>query len=173
MSVTIRPYRRGGWHVDIRLVLPDGKPFRQRIRINTPSKSAAHRWGRERERHLLQHGPPQPKKEVPTLKEFAPRFLDGHVRANRQKPSGISAKETILDVHLAPLLGTKRLDAITNEEVQRLKHQLQNKAPKTVNNVLTVLSVMLKKAVEWDVIERLPCTIRLLPISCALRMVPR
>jgi integrase len=29
---------------------------------------------------------------------------------------------------------------------------------------LTVLNVLLKKAVEWDVIERMPCTIRLLPI---------
>src|SRR5207249_3171585 len=35
---------------------------------------------------------------------------------------------------------------------------------KTTNNVLTVLNVMLKKAVEWDVIERMPCTIKLLPI---------
>ena len=32
---------------------------------------------------------------------------------------------------------------------------------KKSNNVLTVLSVLLKKAVEWDVIERVPCTIRL------------
>ena len=164
MSVTVRPYRRGGWHVDIRLVLADGKPFRQRIRINTPSKSAAQRWGQNRERHLLQHGPPQPKKEVPTLEEFAPRFLDGYARANRQKPSGIASKETILNVHLVPLLGKTRLDAITSEEVQRLKHHLTDRAPKTVNNVLTVLNVMLKKAVEWDVIERLPGTIRLLPI---------
>ena len=47
--------------------------------------------------------------------------------------------------------------------VQRLKHHLGTKAAKTVNNVLTVLNVLLKTAVEWDVIERLPCTIRLLP----------
>ena len=37
-------------------------------------------------------------------------------------------------------------------------------APKTVNNVLTVLNTLLKRAVEWDVIDRMPCTIRLLPI---------
>src|SRR5438093_10903911 len=143
MSVTVRRYRRGGWHVDIRLVLPDGKTFRQRRRINTPSKSAAQHWGEQRERHLLQHGLPQPKKEVPTLEEFASRFLDGYARANRQKPSGIAAKETILNVHLVPLLGPKRLDAITSEDVQQLKHQLRDKAPKTVHNVLTVLNVLL------------------------------
>jgi integrase len=56
------------------------------------------------------------------------------------------------------------LDAITTEDVQRLKNQLRDRAPKTVNNVLTVLNMLLKKAVEWNVIERMPCTIRLLPI---------
>ena len=49
---------------------------------------------------------------------------------------------------------------IGRKETQRLAHR----APKTVNNVLTVLNVLLKKAVEWDVIERMPCTIRLLPV---------
>jgi len=33
-----------------------------------------------------------------------------------------------------------------------------------VNNVLAVLGVLLKKAVEWAVIERVPCSIRLLAI---------
>jgi hypothetical protein len=72
---------------------------------------------------LLKHGLSQPKKEVLTLKEFVPRFLDGHARANRQKPSGVVAKEMLLRVHLVPLLGHKRLDAITNEDVQRSNRQ--------------------------------------------------
>lgn len=48
--------------------------------------------------------------------------------------SGLAAKETILKVYLIPLLGAKRLDAITNEEIQRMKGHLKGKAPKTVNN---------------------------------------
>ena len=48
------------------------------------------------------------RKEVPTLREFAPRFMDGHARANRQKPSGIAAKEMILRVHLLPAFGTPK-----------------------------------------------------------------
>lgn len=48
--------------------------------------------------------------------------------------------------------------------MQQLKHGLKDRAPKTVNNVLAVLNVLLKKAVEWDVIERMPCVIRLLRI---------
>ena len=164
MSVGVRPYRRGGWHVDIRLVLPDGKRFRERKVFKTASKSAAQRWGQERERHLLRSGPPQHTKEVPTLEAFAPTFLDGHARANRQKPSTIAAKEMILRVHLVPRLGSRRLDTITNEQVQQLKRALSAKAAKTVNNVLTVLNVLLKTAVEWAILKQMPCTIRLLPV---------
>ena len=64
--------------------------------------------------------------------------------------------------HLLPGLGAKRLDAITNEQVQKLKLAMAQRAPKTVNNVLTVLSTLLKKAVEWGDLDKLPCTIKLL-----------
>src|SRR6266849_9686515 len=116
MSVRLVPNGQGGWEVDVRLRLPNGSRHRERRLLSNRSKSAAQRWGQDRERHLLQHGPTQPKKEVPTLKEFAPRFLDGHARANRQKPSGIAAKEMILRLHLMPALGQKKLDVIKSED---------------------------------------------------------
>jgi hypothetical protein len=102
--------------VDVITRLSNGRRYRERRRVSMRSAAAAHRWGEDRDRHLLQ------------------------------------------------LLGSKRLDAIGNEQVQRLKHSLQHRSPKTVNNMLTVLNVLLKKAVEWNVLDRMPCTIRLLPI---------
>jgi len=171
MSITIRPYRRGGWEVDIRVVTPDGtRQLRERKRAPVSSRTAAQRWAEGLERLLFEKlmAPPDqdnsPPKEVPTLRQFASRFIDGHSRANRQKPSGVAAKEMIIRVHLAPVVGDKRLDAIKTEDVQHLKGGLRTKAPKTVNNVLTVLNVLLKKAVEWEVIDRMPCTITLLPV---------
>lgn len=164
MSVTVRPYRRGGWEVDIQWRSASGRRLRERKRVSVMSRSAAQRWGEARERELLVHGPAQRPREVPTLETFWPRFLDGYPRANRHKPSGVAAKDTIGRVHLLPALGTRRLDAITTEDVQRLKARLQARSTKTVNNVLTVLNVVLKKAVEWDVIDRVPCMVRLLPI---------
>lgn len=169
MSVTVRPYRRGGWEVDIRTTLPDGSAHRVRRRAPVPSRSGALRWGQARERELLLSPPATKSKairreEVPTLAEFAPRFLDGHARANRQKPSGIAAKETILRVHLVPALGGKKLDAIGSEDVQRLKSRLRDRSAKTVNNVLTVLNTLLKIAVEWNVVDHHPCTIKLLRV---------
>jgi integrase len=176
MTVTIRPAKGGGWEVDLHVPLPDGTTCRDRKRIKVRSESAARRWADERARHLLQNGKPQRKrkeddkedseqKEVPTLAEFAPRFVDQHARAEQLKPSGIAHKETVLRAHLVPRLGKKTLDSISTEDVQQLKHHLRNKAPKTVNNVLTVLNTLLKKAVEWKAIKKVPCSIRLLKVS--------
>ncbi len=100
--------------------------------------------------------------ERPTLGQFASRFLERYAKANRLKPSGVAAKRTILQVHLIPAFGDNTLDDITTEDVQQLKAKLAERSPKTVNNVLTTLSVVLKTAVEWNVIERVPCSIRLL-----------
>jgi integrase len=55
--------------------------------------------------------------------------------------------------------------AVMWKSVQRLKSSLEHRSAKTVNNVLAVLSVLLRTAVEWDVITRVPCTIRLLRTS--------
>lgn len=150
--------------VDVITRLADGRRYRERRHLSVRSQSAAQRWGENRERHLLLHGPPQLKKEVPTLKQFAPRLIDGHARANRQKPSGIASKEYVFRVYLLPFLGHKRLDAVTAEDVQRLKASMAAKSPKTVNNALALLSVTLKKAVEWNVLPRMPCAIKLLPV---------
>jgi hypothetical protein len=45
MSVKVRPYRRGGWEVDVRVRLPDGAERRERKRApssgRSPSSSAS------------------------------------------------------------------------------------------------------------------------------------
>jgi len=85
------------------------------------------------------------------------------VKANRLKASGIAHKETYLRLYLIPVLGKKRLDAISNADVQRLKSSMEGKSGKTVNNALTVLlGKMLRVALEWNVLDAMPCTVRLL-----------
>jgi integrase len=175
MTVKVREWNKGkrmGFEVDIRFTYPDGTPFRQRIKAPVDSKSAAKRWGEARERELLIRPSPvlqerqeEERKEVPTLREFAPRVIAQHARANRQKASTIHAKERIFENHLYPALGGERLDAVTDELVQGLKADLASKAPKTVNNILTVLGKTLRLAVKWKVIGTMPCTIELLKVA--------
>ncbi len=157
-----------GWEVDLVLRLPDGTPIRERVKAPVTGKSAALRWGQERESVILARQGRQPKetqtKKAPTLSEFKPRFIEGHVKANRLKPSSAEAYESLFRIHLEPAFGDLRLDAIGDELVQRFKGELveDEKANKTINNVLTALSVTLKRAVDWKVLEAMPCRIRLL-----------
>ena len=86
MSVTIRPYRRGGWEVDIRVVTPDGKQqLRERKRTPVSSRSAALRWAKLANACCSTTVDPAqqtPRKEVPTLREFAPT-VHGRPRAGQ------------------------------------------------------------------------------------------
>ncbi|MBZ0266518.1 site-specific integrase [bacterium] len=149
--------------------LPDGTLIRERRVAPVSSKTAAVRWGQALEREVLERAltgaalERNRKKAVPTLAEFAPRWLDEYCRAERQKASGITRKESVLRVHLLPALGGKRLDEITDSDVQRLKVDLGERAASTVNNTLTVLRRLLQVAIEWNVIDVMPCRIRLLP----------
>ena len=56
MSVKVRPYRRGGWEVDVQVRLVDGMTYRERRKAPCPSKAAAKRWGEERANFLVRQG---------------------------------------------------------------------------------------------------------------------
>jgi Phage integrase, N-terminal SAM-like domain len=151
MSIRISPFRKGGWEVDIRVETPSGERIRERLVAPVSSKTAAQRWAEQRAAHLVFHGRIErasAEKLVPTFADFVPRFLKEYAEAERQKASGVASKESILRVHLTPRLGSKRLDSLTDEDVQKVKSELIALNPKTVNNVLSVLSKLLKVAVE-------------------------
>jgi hypothetical protein len=129
--------------------LADVTELRTRKVVKTESKSPANVWGQQLERELYTKGPPRERREVATLTEFVLSFINEYAVANRQKPSGISNKQSVLRFHLLPALGERRLHAITAYDVEKLMFRLKDKSPKTVNNVLTALSKLLKVAAEW------------------------
>lgn len=155
MTVRVREWKKGnqvGFEVDIRFTYPDGVLLRQRVKAPVESKSAAKRWGEAREHELLRRPSPvllkrqeEQRKEVPTLREFGPRFILNYVKANRHKASSVATKESIFATHLYPALGGRKLDAIGEEQVQHLKATLAAHSRKTVNNVLSVLN----KTLRW------------------------
>ena len=173
MTVTIRPYKRGGWEADIVLTFPGRPKFRERRKAPVTTKSAAKRWGEERERQIIQRfnetdpsedgeieAPEISKKEVPTLKAFIPRYMKNYCEANRQRPSTLSRKESICRAHLIPKLGKKRLDRFTPEDIQGLKADLDYMSTRGANTVIKLLRAILNVAVEWKVIGQLPVRIK-------------
>lgn len=165
MSVRIRKYKTGGFEVDIRVMLPDGSRLRERRKSPVDSRSGSRRWGELRARELIQNGTTRPRKEVPTLEQFWPRFIDGHCRANKHKPSGMAGKQAVFRNHLGPMFARKRLDQFVQEDVAQLKRRLVDHKASTTNNVLTTWNTLLRVAVEWGVIDKMPVRIRLLKLQ--------
>ncbi len=168
------------WRWQVRFLWPGSRnTCRERCWSQLPSRSAALREGQAREAHLLRIGEdaylasnaPEPEPEppevpslaptVPTLAEFAPRFMSDHCAALKQKKSGIDSKRTHLKRHLIPALGALRLDQITTGVVAKLCGRLAKYSRKTVANVLVTLSKILHAAVDWDVIATMPCKIKI------------
>lgn len=176
MAVKVREYRRRGkpmgcWEADVRLPLPSGEFYRERVRVPVSGRTSAKRWADAREaevitlsrlgldaqaiRDRLSGKEAATGPSVPTLAEFREQFIE-YAKANRQKASTVYAKECILRVHLVPVLGTKKLDEITDADVQALKVTLREHRPKTVNNVLATLSKLLRVAKRLGVIGAMP-----------------
>ena len=150
------------WQADIHVKLLDGRKIRERSTIpGATSRSSALKWAQERQRWLILHGheereemPEAPK--MPTLAEFCQRFIEEYAVANRLKPSTIENKKILIRSYLVPILGDRALDTITVSDVQRLKAAFADLAPASVNNILTLLSTVLKAAVAWKVIAAMP-----------------
>ncbi len=153
------------WIVDVMFAHVGGTAERVRKVSPVQTRRGAEEYERQLRAALL--NPPPKKKEVPTLAQFAPRFIEGYARAKRLKASGIHTKESILRGHLLPTFGSRRLDEITDEPVAKLVARLGTRSRKTVNNVLTVLNKLLRVAVKWKVLDAMPCAIELVKVTHA------
>lgn len=164
--------QNGTWFYRKQVKLPDGS--RERI-FGTPTrntKTAAEVAEREHvERTLENFRNPKARKEVPTLKEWFYGDADPKAPAEvpmgrfwtewvvpHNKPSEQEAKISIYRHHLGPKLGGKQLDKVGAGEVSALRAALLGKqlSRKRVNNVLCVLSKVLRYAVDVEVIDRAP-----------------
>lgn len=93
----------------------------------------------------------------PRLADFAIRWLTERVLVHN-KPSDRVRKESIVRVHLLPALGSKRLDAITTHDLEGYTADKKKSglAPSTINGHLTVLSTLMRCAVEWGLLDAVP-----------------
>jgi integrase len=101
--------------------------------------------------------PSEVAKTVPTVAEFGEIFIECYA-AVENKPSEVKSKSDILRLYINPLLGKKRLDEVGALEIGRLTGELRKceLAPKTIRNILAVLSRMMWYAVETEQIDHKP-----------------
>jgi integrase len=158
-----RDPRNGGWFFRSMVRMPDGR----RVRIfgvpatyGLPNTKVGATEAERREiLRVINTGvvkpKPPPKKEVPTVRAFAPIFLEAS--RVRNKPSSVESKQTILERHVLPVYGDHKLDALDYAAIEDLKVALAKKvSAKTTNNVLTCLRRMLVVARKRGLIDRVP-----------------
>lgn len=109
----------------------------------------------ESARKKLRRG--KPGAGVPTLAEFAPKWLE-HQRAEGNSPSTMRNKEATLRNHILPAFGHRPMNRITTEDAAsyRIEKQGEGLSTKTAGNHLGVLHRMLVVAHEWGKIRKVP-----------------
>ncbi len=145
------------WMVHIEHTHPDGS--RQIIRKVSPvqTRRGAEQYERELRQSLLEgslkkadeseiavpaeHGPM-------TVSEFVDVFLDEHSRTEGLRPRYIHEQRTALDLHVLPVIGEDQVAEIGSKHFGLVKRAMLKKnpnySPKTVNNILAVLSRMIR-----------------------------
>lgn len=91
-------------------------------------------------------------REMPTMAEFADRYLTEHARPHK-KASSRANDERLLSKRILPALGRRKLNEISREDVVRLHLELQN-TPYEANRLLALLSTMFYLAEDWRVVPR-------------------
>jgi integrase len=166
MSVKLRQWtnkngeQRKSYDVDVTFQHPDGQITRVRKRSPVNTLRGAERYEHEILQALLDGSYGKvvvPVQEVPTLAEFASRFLE-HAQVNN-KHSTARSKGHVVQKHLIPEFGHRQLDKIGLADIEAFKARLLKQlTKKSVNNVLGVLHRLFNLALEYEVIKAAPKT---------------
>lgn len=146
------------WEVDIHFRHPDGST--QRIRRLSPGNT-------ERDAVMYEHQliaslvtgtfDTVQADDLPTVEQFSEEWFTGYVMVEN-KPTVIRTTKSALKSRINPFFGQMRIDRVNQREIAKFKGWCQNEglSPKTINNLLGILSKMLRTAVDWEVMEQSP-----------------
>jgi len=96
------------------------------------------------------------KKSLPIFKEYTELWLKGYVESSLKLSTLISYKSN-LKKHIYPVFATKQLDLITRPEIKDFIFQkAKDKSPKTVKNLVNLLSGIFAHALEDELIKTNP-----------------
>lgn len=170
-KIVVRPYKKSTDRLEADVfMLVGGRELRRRWRSPMPSKLATERWAREKAKRLLADldAPDKakgenvaPKSAVLLFRDYAARWMNEYVYANRHSPATADAREKCLRNHLLPLLGAHPLEQIGLAEFQKIRAERAGHGVGTVNKICDQLSTMLRVAADWKLIMTAPKVQRL------------
>lgn len=121
---------------------------RRRITVSADTESKARARLRAKQREIAQDGLPAVRTRASTVKAWSDRWLELHAREVR--PQSYSADRSAVRTWIVPIIGTKRLDALTPGDVRKVMDgpRKAGRADSTVSRTRAVLLSMLRRATE-------------------------
>jgi hypothetical protein len=143
MGVKVRQRKdKPGWWVFIhhqgrrtKKCFGEGRPGEKAAKAFAEKLSARLKWAEASGEAIALS---QPDKQIPTLKDYLTEWLKNYADAHC-KPSTASGYRTVIEHHIIPLLGKRRLHEVTRTDVKRLIASLvdQGRKKRTIHNILT------------------------------------
>ncbi len=84
---------------------------------------------------------------APTVRELCARYMEEHAET-RKKDSSIRNDRRLIDAHIVPSLGSKKVSSITRADIAALHHSLRA-TPYEANRMLAMASKMFGLAERW------------------------
>lgn len=81
-----------------------------------------------------------------TVKAFSRVFMERH--GARKRPATIAEYQRMLNLHVLPAIGSKKLNEVKRADVARIQAKLADR-PVMANRTIEVVRLMFNKAVEW------------------------
>ena len=175
-KIVVRPYKQAPDQLEADVfMLVSGKEVRRRWRSPMPSKLATERWAREKAKGFLaelvtsptpvdeekKEQNVAPKPAVLLFRDYAVRWMNEYVHANRHSPATAEGRQKCLRNHLVPLLGDLPLEQIGAAEYQKIRASRADHDIGTVNKICDQLTTMLRVAADWKLIAAAPKVKRL------------
>jgi hypothetical protein len=187
VSIDVKQVGPEAWRYAIYFRWPSKRQCRERQRIPQPllTKRKAQEWAEERYRSILAMGEAayedtkKGKKAneeaarstdaLATFKSFAPRWVNEMLLVEDYSDGTRAEYQRLLESDVYPLFEDLPLKSLRRDHIQRLKgdYLSEDYAKSTINNVLSIISGILKYAVEVEVLPGMPCTITQLTLDDA------
>ncbi len=176
MSCKVTESEAGRWTYYLYFRWPSGKQFgpeRREIPVPGLTKRKAEAWVEERKNRLLAAGQEAFEKrkleyekavtaaQDLTFKSFAPRWVKEVLLVEDYSDGTRDEYQRLLTADVFPLFENMRVTDIRRDHLQRMKgdYLSEDYSRSTINNVLSIISGILKYSVECELRPGMPCTI--------------
>jgi integrase len=150
VSIEPRPTAKGARY-DVRMRAPDGRQYKRSFRTRKEAETFQARELADQSRG----GWVDPRRSTVTVDDWAAEWLESNPG---KRASSLARDESVLRLHILPVLGGSSLAAVTPSDIQRLVNAWSSRsAPRTVSRQYDVVRAMLRSAVEADRLVRSPC----------------